>query len=104
MKGITFERLEVLRKLKVSKEILNAAGGSKSGQGLFSRQLRELESACGMSLVDRGNRRLRLNQKGESVTQRYEQLLEELGLVTAATEETESVLRIGGSIYPVSFL
>jgi DNA-binding transcriptional LysR family regulator len=95
MKGITLERLEVLKKLGEAEGVLGAAGGSKSRQGLFSRQLRELEGACGMALVDRGNRRLQLNQKGEAVVQRYEQLLEELGLIERE-EKRESALRIGG--------
>ncbi|MFT6239547.1 MAG: DNA-binding transcriptional LysR family regulator [Akkermansiaceae bacterium] len=95
MKGITLERLEVLKKLGESAGVLQAAGGSKSRQGLFSRQLRELEGACGMTLVDRRNRRIQLNQKGEAVVQRYEQLLEELGLIDSR-EESEPVIRIGG--------
>jgi len=95
MKGITLERLEVLRKLQEGAGVLQAAGGSKSRQGLFSRQLRELEGACGMTLVDRRNRRIQLNQKGEALVQRYEQLLEELGL-TDTKEEREPSIRIGG--------
>jgi DNA-binding transcriptional LysR family regulator len=89
------ERLEVLRKLQGGAGVLQAAGGSKSRQGLFSRQLRELEDACGMTLVDRRNRRIQLNQKGEALVQRYEQLLEELGL-TDTKEDNEPCIRIGG--------
>lgn len=95
MNGITMERLEVLRKLRGEDGVLRAAGGSKSRQGLFSRQLRELEQACGTSLVDRAGRRLQLNQKGEAVVQRYEQLLEEIG-VLAKADGPDPALRIGG--------
>ena len=95
MKGITLERLEVLKKLGEAEGVLGAAGGAKSRQGLFSRQLRELEGACGMALVDRGNRRLQLNQKGEAVVQRYEQLLDELG-ISGRKVKRERAIRIGG--------
>lgn len=95
MRGITLDRLEVLRKLKTEEGVLRAAGGSKSRQGIFSRQLKELEEACGTPLVDRRGRCLQVNQKGEAVVQRYERLLEEIGLITKADKD-ESAIRIGG--------
>lgn len=95
MKGITLDRLEVLRSLGGGQGVLGAAKGSKSRQGQFSRQLRELERACGMSLVERQGRRLQLNQKGEAVVERYERLLEELGM-KEKEQEVGSSLWIGG--------
>lgn len=94
MKGLTLDRLEVLRKLGESEGVLGAAEGSKSRQGLYSRQIRELEIACGIALVDRSNRKLRLNQKGEAVVQRYQRLLEEIGVQRKA--KSEDAIRIGG--------
>ena len=98
MKGVTFQRLEALRALRSGDGILRAAQGSKSRQGLLSRQLRELEEACGMRLVDRHGRCLQLTHKGEAVVQRYELLLVELGneKESPGLEEAEKVVRIGG--------
>lgn len=93
-KGLTFERLEILRKLATDEGVLAAAGGEKSRQGLYSRQLKQLEEATGLVLMDRSGRRLRLNQKGSAVVQRFEALLSELG--SDRPNSPENALRIGG--------
>lgn len=95
MKGITLDRLEVLRLLGEGGGVLSAAGGSRSRQGQFSRQLKSLEKACGFSLIDRAKQRLQLNQKGEAIVQKYELLLEELGFLAQPDAPNEG-LRIGG--------
>lgn len=86
-------RLQSLAKLK-DFESLNQAAGKPGRQAQFSRQIRELEDASGLHLVDRSSLRLRLTRKGHEVVRLYEQLV--LALNGGRVERLDKEIVIGG--------
>ncbi len=80
MKGVTLRGLEVFEALAASGSVAQAADATGLSQPAVSKQLRNLERALGVDLVDHGRRPMRLTPAGRSFLSRTEAVLSELRL------------------------
>lgn len=92
LKGISLERLRSFSEVVRAGGISQAAGGDPVKQSLFSRQIKELETALGTSLFDRSTVPHRANEAG----QRLAALAEEFfgGVTEVMTSASEGQERI----------
>ena len=68
MKGVTLRGLEVFEALAESGSVAKAAEGTGLSQPAVSQQMRNLEGALGVDLVDHGRRPMRLTRRLEAGT------------------------------------
>ncbi len=80
MKGVTLRGLEVFEALSASGSVAQASEATGLSQPAVSQQLRNLETALGVDLVDHGKRPMRLTPAGRSFLTRTEAVLSELRL------------------------
>ncbi|QBF31020.1 LysR family transcriptional regulator [Thalassococcus sp. S3] len=80
MKGVTLRGLEVFEALAGSGSVAQASEMTGLSQPAVSQQLRNLERALGVDLVDHGKRPMRLTPAGRGFLQRTEAVLSELRL------------------------
>ena len=80
MKGVTLRGLEVFEALAKSGSVAKAAETTGLSQPAVSQQLRNLESALNVDLVDHGRRPMRLTPAGRSFLSRTESVLSQLRL------------------------
>lgn len=85
-KGVTLRGLEVFEALASTGSVAGAASLTGLSQPAVSQQIRNLETALGLDLIDHGRRPMRLTQAGESFRTRAEAALGQLRL--AQTELT----------------
>ncbi|MBK1832769.1 LysR family transcriptional regulator [Roseibacillus ishigakijimensis] len=102
MKGVTLARLAVLESLSESVS-LNQAAGNAVRQSQFSHQIKLLEKATGLVLVERVGRRLRLSRKGYEVLGRYQKLMREIQ-GESIEGDCEEVTIAGGEMALVQFV
>ncbi|MFA3919640.1 LysR family transcriptional regulator [Ruegeria hyattellae] len=79
-KGVTLRGLEVFEALARTGSVAQAAETTGLSQPAVSQQLRNLETALGIDLVDHGKRPMRLTPAGRSFLSRTESALGELRL------------------------
>jgi len=79
-KGVTLKGLEVFEALAGSGSVAQAAEMTGLSQPAVSQQLRNLERALGVDLVDHGRRPMRLTPAGRSFLTRAKAVLRELRL------------------------
>ncbi len=80
MKGVTLRGLEVFEALAACGSVAQAAEVTGLSQPAVSQQIRNLENALGVDLVDHGKRPMRLTPAGRSFLTRTEAVLSELRL------------------------
>ena len=80
IKGVTLRGLEVFEALANSGSVAHAAEVTGLSQPAVSQQLRNLEAALGIDLVDHGRRPMRVTPAGRSFLARTEAVLAELRL------------------------
>ena len=79
-KGVTLRGLEVFEALAATGSVAQAANITGLSQPAVSQQLRNLEAALGVDLVDHGKRPMRLTPAGRSFLTRAESALAQLRL------------------------
>ena len=79
-KGVTLRGLEVFEALSASGSVAQASEATGLSQPAVSQQLRNLEKALGVDLVEHGRRPMLLTQAGRSFLTRTEAVLSELRL------------------------
>ena len=104
MDHVTIAHLKVFRDIAQSKSISQAAELNQISQSAASQSLKSLEKQCGVGLVDRDRRPLRLTEAGEicleasrDIVRRYEELESN---IAAHKEEANAVVRVA-SIYSI---
>lgn len=80
MKGVTLRGLEVFEALAETGSVAGAADRTGLSQPAVSQQMRNLETALGVDLVDHGRRPMELTQAGRSYLQRTKVVLSQLRL------------------------
>lgn len=80
MKGVTLRGLEVFAALASTGSVAQAAEITGLSQPAVSQQMRNLETALGIDLVDHGRRPMRVTPAGRSFLARTEAVLSELRL------------------------
>lgn len=80
MKGVTLRGLEVFEALAESGSVAKAAEVTGLSQPAVSQQMRNLEGALGVDLVDHGRRPMRLTPAGRSFLGRTQAVLRQLRL------------------------
>ncbi|CUH82445.1 LysR family transcriptional regulator [Tropicibacter naphthalenivorans] len=80
MKGISLKGLEVFEALAVSGSVAGASEATGLSQPAVSQQMRNLETALGVALVDHGRRPMQLTQVGRSFLARARVSLAQLRL------------------------
>ncbi|WP_158966538.1 LysR family transcriptional regulator [Chachezhania sediminis] len=80
IKGVTLRGLEVFEALASTGSVAQAAERTGLSQPAVSQQLRNLEKALGVDLVDHGRRPMRVTSAGRSFLARTEAVLGELRL------------------------
>ncbi len=80
MKGVTLRGLEVFEALAASGSVAQASEMTGLSQPAVSQQIRNLETALGVDLVDHGKRPMTLTAAGRSFLARTERVLTELRL------------------------
>jgi DNA-binding transcriptional LysR family regulator len=80
MKGLTLRGLEVFQALASTGSVAQAAGVTGLSQPAVSQQLRNLETALGVDLLDHARRPMRLTPAGRSFLARADTVLSELRL------------------------
>lgn len=80
IKGVTLRGLEVFEALAQSGSVAQAAQVTGLSQPAVSQQLRNLESALGVELVDHGRRPMTLTPAGQNFLTRTETILSQLRL------------------------
>ena len=80
IKGVTLRGLEVFEALAATGSVAQAAATTGLSQPAVSQQLRNLETALGVDLVDHGRRPMRLTPAGRGFLTRTEAVLGELRL------------------------
>lgn len=80
MKGVTLRGLEIFETLAKSGSVAQAAIATGLSQPAVSQQLRNLETALGVDLVDHGRRPMRLTPAGRNFLVRAQVVLSELRL------------------------
>jgi DNA-binding transcriptional LysR family regulator len=80
MKGVTLRGLEVFEALAASGSVAQAAEATGLSQPAVSQQIRNLEAALGVTLVDHGKRPMQLTSAGRSFLARTNAVLSELRL------------------------
>ncbi|GAA4225227.1 DNA-binding transcriptional LysR family regulator [Sagittula marina] len=80
MKGVTLRGLEVFEALAEHGSVAGAAQVTGLSQPAVSQQMRNLETALGVDLVDHGRRPMMLTSAGRSFLQRTRSVLRELRL------------------------
>ncbi len=79
-KGVTLRGLEVFEALARTGSVAQAAAATGLSQPAVSQQMRNLETALGIELVDHGRRPMRLTPAGRGFLDRTERVLGELRL------------------------
>lgn len=104
MDHVTIAHLRVFRDIAQSKSISEAAEINDISQSAASQSLKSLEKQCGVGLVDRDRRPLRLTDAGEiyleasrDIVRRYEELEARMA---AHKQQAGSVVRVA-SIYSI---
>lgn len=104
MDHVTIAHLKVFRDIAQSKSISHAAELNRISQSAASQSLKSLEKQCGVGLVDRDRRPLRLTDAGEicleasrDIVRRYEELESR---IAAHKQQADSVVRVA-SIYSI---
>ena len=104
MDHVTIAHLKVFRDIAQSRSISQAAELNHISQSAASQSLKSLEKQCGVGLVDRERRPLRLTDAGEicleasrDIVRRYEELESS---IAAHKQQAGSVVRIA-SIYSI---
>ncbi len=77
-KGVTLRGLEVFEALAASGSVAEAANSTGLSQPAVSQQMRNLETALGIDLIDHGKRPMRLTAAGRSFLGRAQAVLNEL--------------------------
>ena len=80
MKGISLRGLEVFEALSATGSVAQAAERTGLSQPAVSQQLRNLETALGVALVDHGRRPMQLTPAGRSFLMRTQAVLGQLRL------------------------
>ncbi len=80
MKGVTLRGLEVFEALAATGSVAQAAEVTGLSQPAVSQQMRNLETALGVELLDHGRRPMRLTQAGRSFLLRTQSVLSQLRL------------------------
>lgn len=97
----SIERLRLLREIAAHGTLSAAARALHLTQPAVSRQLARLERECGVRLVDRGARRVRLTEAGEALSAHAEAIL---GRVAAAEHELAALRSLeAGRLHVASF-
>ena len=98
MEHVTLAHLKVFRDIAQSRSISQAAELNQISQSAASQSLKSLEKLCGVGLVDRDRRPLRLTDAGamyleasRDILRRYEELESQL---SQHKQETGSVVRV----------
>jgi DNA-binding transcriptional LysR family regulator len=101
---VTIAHLKVFRDIAQSRSVSQAAEINRISQSAASQSLKSLEKQCGVGLVDRDRRPLRLTDAGEiwleasrDIVRRYEELESR---IAAHKQEAGSVVRVA-SIYSI---
>lgn len=95
LKGLSLERLQTLCLVAVKGGIMKAAGGNPNRQSLFSRQIKELETALGVQLLNRGQTPRCLTAEGERVERAAREFLQRLGDLSASVSERRIEISVG---------
>ncbi|MDB4353816.1 LysR family transcriptional regulator [Akkermansiaceae bacterium] len=103
-KGVSIERLKTLVALGDSEGITAAAGGQAVRQSQFSRQLKELEVAMELSLVDRSVVPHGLTKEGKSLAAAARSLLEGVEREVRELRMERQTLRIGAGESVIQWL
>jgi len=105
LKGLSLERLRTLALVAKSGGLAKAAEAAASDQGLFSRQLAELERYFGASLLDRSTKPHDVTELGRNIAAQTELFFNSIeDLLAQAHEGRETVVVGAGEALIRSFL
>lgn len=94
-KGLSLERVQTLCLVAAKGGIMKAASGNPNRQSLFSRQIKELESALGVQLLNRGQTPRCLTADGERVERAAREFLAQLRDVSSTAGEGRVEFTVG---------
>lgn len=103
-KGVSLERLEALCRVGEAGSIMMAAKGDPNRQSLYSRQIKELEQALQMSLLDRSALPHRLSGEGERLERMTREYLDGVESLVTEASGREPMVRIGAGESTIQWL
>lgn len=95
LKGLSIERLQTLCLIAEKGGITKAAKGNPNRQSLFSRQIKELETALGVSLINRGQTPRCLTAQGEKLERAAREFLRQVRDLSSEAAEQRMEITIG---------
>ncbi len=95
LKGLSIERLQTLCLVAEKGGITKAAKGNPNRQSLFSRQIKELETALGVTLLNRGQTPRCLTAQGEQAERAARAFLRQLRDLSSSAAEQRMEITIG---------
>jgi DNA-binding transcriptional LysR family regulator len=95
LKGLSIERLQTLCLVAERGGITKAAKGNPNRQSLYSRQIKELETALGVSLINRGQTPRCLTALGEKLEHAAREFLRQIHDLSSRASEHRMEITIG---------
>lgn len=96
-KGVSMERLVSLCEIHEAGGIMAAAEGDPSRQSQLSRQVKELEDALDLSLMDRSTSPSRVSPEGEAIVRLVRRFLSDFDRVAEGLSQSQGPIRIAAS-------
>jgi DNA-binding transcriptional LysR family regulator len=104
IKGLSIERLQTLCLVAEKGGITKAAQGNPNRQSLFSRQIKELETALGVVLVNRGQTPRCLTAEGERLERAAREFLRQLCDLSSAASDRRIEITVGAGESVIQWL
>lgn len=95
LKGLSIDRLQTLCLVAEKGGITKAAKGNPNRQSLYSRQIKELETALGASLINRGQTPRCLTAQGEKLERAAREFLRQIRDLSSSGPEQRMEITIG---------
>ncbi len=104
IKGLSIERLQTLCLVAEKGGITKASHGNPNRQSLFSRQIKELETALGVVLINRGQTPRCLTAEGERLERAAREFLRQLCDLSSSASDRRIEITVGAGESVIQWL